>query len=367
MKLLLVSKLDHMARGPSAPSPNTSRSGKALGHEVAVFGEQSTDEPRVPYLAGRQEVRLRRLRRLRDEGLPRPAVPGAAARRRARRSGASSSTAAGATTRRSGSSTTSTTWRSSTATRAGSGSRGSQALSDRILQPTLTPAAHRTCSPFLFHAFDPAAVARPYDSAREAAGPGRARTAAHKPYGVTYVGHNWQRWTQIRRSWRRSSRCGQSSARSAWPAGAGTSGRIGRSSWARRAWMPIRHCSQRLGVETKWPIPFNEVVEFDGQGRFCPIFHRPLFNQLGLVTNRTFETFCADTIPLLMLPRRADRGDLRARRAAAGAGRRRGRPPEDMCAAPRVYWDAVLKTRPTWPSTTRIQQRFKELLAILES
>src|SRR3989475_9356217 len=43
-------------------------------------------------------------------------------------------------------------------------------------------------------------------------------------------------------------------------------------------------------------------IEFVGQARFTPVFHRPLFNHLGLVTNRTFEMFCSDAIPLLMLP-----------------------------------------------------------------
>ena len=47
---------------------------------------------------------------------------------------------------------------------------------------------------------------------------------------------------------------------------------------------------------------FDEVIALQGLARFCPVFHRPLFNELGLVTNRTFETFCSDTIPLLMVP-----------------------------------------------------------------
>src|SRR5262249_61959956 len=45
---------------------------------------------------------------------------------------------------------------------------GFQAVSDKIMQPTLTP-RRPDVRPFLFHGFDPAAVARPYDSAQEAA------------------------------------------------------------------------------------------------------------------------------------------------------------------------------------------------------
>jgi len=57
-----------------------------------------------------------------------------------------------------------------------------------------------------------------------------------------------------------------------------------------------------LGVEIGETLPFSEVIEFQGRAKFCPIIHRPLYNELGLVTNRTFETFCSDTIPILMLP-----------------------------------------------------------------
>jgi hypothetical protein len=113
-------------------------------------------------------------------------------------------------------------------------------------------------------------------------------------------------------------------------------------------------------------MPFDEVVGLVGQARFSPVFHRPLYSHLGLVTNRTFETFCADTMPLLMLP-----DDLveaiygpHARPLAPGddvVGRL-----EDMMRHPEVYWDAVLKTRLHLSEHHSYQQRFKELLAILE-
>src|SRR5258708_35168284 len=59
----------------------------------------------------------------------------------------------------------------------------------------------------------------------------------------------------------------------------------------------------RARVQLNPPIPFQEMIGFISQGRFSPVVPRPLFNQLGIVTNRMFATFSADTIPLLMLPR----------------------------------------------------------------
>src|SRR5262249_21256086 len=124
---------------------------------------------------------------------------------------------------------------------------------------------------------------------------------------------------------------------------------------------------QRLGVETRAAIPFDEVIGFAGQARFCPIFHRPLFNHLGLVANRTFETFCADTLPLLMLP--DDQVE-----AIYGSDERLLAPADDparclknMVRRPDLYWETVLKTRAHLAEHHSYQQRFNELLAILES
>src|SRR5262245_5484667 len=48
MRLLVVSKLERFARAVSTIT-NYVRVGKALGHDVAVFGEQSSEGPAVPY------------------------------------------------------------------------------------------------------------------------------------------------------------------------------------------------------------------------------------------------------------------------------------------------------------------------------
>jgi hypothetical protein len=122
---------------------------------------------------------------------------------------------------------------------------------------------------------------------------------------------------------------------------------------------------QQMGVELKGNISFEQVIPFVSQAKFCPVIHRPLFNQLGIVTNRTFETFCSDTIPLLMLP-----GEMiesiygpAARLLAVDedvAGHIR-----DVLSRPDLYWDAILKTRAYLADRHSFQRRFQELSAIL--
>jgi hypothetical protein len=242
---------------------------------------------------------------------------------------------------------------------------GFRAVSDRVLQPTLTP-LRDDVRPFLFHGFDPGSVARPYGSAREAAGAWSGDGAPAKEYGLAYVGTNWQRWTQVRR------------LLGAVEPLRGELGRICLAGWdwdKRPDWavqMGIAGVDTdpellgRLGVETRPAITYDEFVPFVSKARFSPVFHRPVYNQLGLVTNRTFETFCADTVPLLMLPDRylEEVYGPAARPLAPGedvAGRLR-----DMTRRPEAYWDAVLKTRAHLAREHSFERRFRELQAILE-
>jgi hypothetical protein len=53
------------------------------------------------------------------------------------------------------------------------------------------------------------------------------------------------------------------------------------------------------GVETHPPVAFDEVEATMGTGRLSPIFIRPVLNALELATPRMFETFAADTVPIL--------------------------------------------------------------------
>src|SRR5262245_34834320 len=75
---------------------------------------------------------------------------------------------------------------------------GFSAVAKTILQPTLAP-RRADARGFLFHGFNPDAVDRPYESAEEAARCWAGRIAEPKRYGLVYVGNNWQRWSQVRR------------------------------------------------------------------------------------------------------------------------------------------------------------------------
>jgi hypothetical protein len=242
---------------------------------------------------------------------------------------------------------------------------GFQAVASRILQPTLKP-LRTDVQPFLFHGFDPAAVTRSYATAAEAA---RAWTGngTGKPYGLAYVGNNWQRWTQVRK------------LLEGIEALNGSLGRVALVGWdwARRPEWAIQlgleavnvdpELFGRLDVETREAIPFSEVSGFLGQAKFSPVFHRPLFQKLGFVTNRTFETFCADTIPILMLTEGTVRDIYGEEALPLAPGEQIRERLLDIIRSPEPYWDAVLKTRAHLAEHHSYQRRFEELVNILKA
>jgi hypothetical protein len=160
-------------------------------------------------------------------------------------------------------------------------------LADKIFQPTYHPLRSNVRS-FLFHAYSP-----------DWAQPDRCPT---KDYGMVYVGNNWFRWGAMRR------------VLDAIEPIRGDVGRIaiGGYGWnAVAAWVdptlgeaacytdPLY--LERLRVELTGPVPVSEVIPTMGRGVFNPVLVRPLFNHLGLVTCRTFETPAASSIPLFDL------------------------------------------------------------------
>ncbi len=363
MKLLIVTTLNRFARAVS-PIAHYVRIGRSLGHEVAVFGEQNTEFPSIPFSLDvkRFDYAVFVVYETKDfPDLPYLAqlLDGMPKERRV---------------------IIDCTGRYNDTVRVEHDFNhlerldnhqgwewveGFQAVSDTILQPTLTP-LRSDVRPFLFHAFDPHSIARPYASATEAVEAWQISTNGAKPYGVVYVGNNWQRWTQVARFLEAiepiKDQVGPIClAGWAWDH---------RPDWAAELQISgidvDRDLAQRLGVETKWSVPFDEVVPFLGQGRFCPVIQRPLFNHLSLVTNRTFETFCADTVPILMLPE----GLVEAVHGPTALPLTPGDDITgrvvDMTLHPEAYWDAVLKTRAHLAMHHSYERRFQELLAILD-
>ncbi len=238
-----------------------------------------------------------------------------------------------------------------------------QSVADRILQPALTPRRDDVQS-FLFHGYEPDGVVRRPGSAAEAA---RHWSHEAKRYSIVYVGHNWQRWSQLRRFLEAidpiRDRLGPIA--------------LFGNEWDRRPDWAVQLGIQgvdvdpelldRLKVQTSHPIPYTEFKHILSEAQFSPIFHRPLFNELGLVTNRTFETFLADTIPLVMLPEPFAT-------SIYGPNVRPLLPETDIAKQlerihldPERYWEAISLVREHLAAHHSYRRRLTELVTLLES
>jgi hypothetical protein len=160
-------------------------------------------------------------------------------------------------------------------------------LSDRIYQPTLHP-LRGNVRPFFFHAYDPV-WEKPLDfSAKE--------------YGMVYVGHSKFRWSPMHRVLQ---------AIEPVRSQVGRIGLVGHGWDALPPWaVPMQiedfyytdpQYLRKLDVEIIPPIPFDQVIPWMSKAAFNPVIYRPLFSHLQLVTCRTFETPAASTIPLFGL------------------------------------------------------------------
>ncbi|MBX2805728.1 MAG: hypothetical protein KTR19_07140 [Hyphomicrobiales bacterium] len=235
-----------------------------------------------------------------------------------------------------------------------------RAVSGTILQPTPTPLRSDIGS-FLFHGYDPDAVDRNYASADEAAAAWRSASMEDKPYGVVYVGSNWQRWNQMRRFLE-----GYAPARDK----VGQACLIGWD-WGERPEWAIENgvagidtdpdFLRELNVDVYDGSRFDDVTDLLGKGKFVPVIHRPLFRHLGMVTIRTFETFYADSLPVLMLPRDFAETIYGPAAVTLVPGENLADHMTDALENPEKYWDAVLKTRDYLARHHSFGKRLEEL------
>jgi hypothetical protein len=238
-----------------------------------------------------------------------------------------------------------------------------QAFSATITQPTLSPLRPEVSS-FLFHGYDQGSVARHYETAGHAAAAWQQAGASEKPYGAMYIGSNWQRWDQVRRFL-----LDYEPVRD----------RIGRAClmgwhWDERPEFAVRlglkgidtdlALLAKLNVQVHRGVRFDELTRLLSKARFVPVLHRPLFRHLGIVTVRTFETFYADALPVLMLPH-----DLVA--AIYGEPAIKLIPGESLAEhltaameRPEEYWEAVLQTRSYLARHHSFARRLSELDAL---
>jgi hypothetical protein len=237
-----------------------------------------------------------------------------------------------------------------------------QAVSDTILQPTLAPVRPDVGS-FLFHGFDPGSVVKPYETAKQAA---TAWRDTAKPFGVIYVGNNWHRWEQMRRFLEQYRAVRAEVGKVClvgWDWGA-------RPDWAiKQGIMGVDTdpaLLAELDVEIRDCVRFDEVPGLLGKARFAPVFHRPLFRELGFVTIRTFETLYADSLPVLMLPRDFVEAIYGPAALALVPGDDVAAHLKDALRRPEPYWEAVLRTRAHLARHQSYRQRFQELGALLK-
>ncbi|MFN3743635.1 MAG: hypothetical protein ACK4TL_02910 [Hyphomicrobiaceae bacterium] len=235
-----------------------------------------------------------------------------------------------------------------------------RAVSDAILQPTLRPLRPDVGS-FLFHAFSPEAVATPETSVEKAAARWRD---SERWFGVAYVGSNWQRWGQVRDFLRAHAPVRKT---------VGWAGLIGWN-WKERPEWAVQQGIAGIDTDPAWllenevtvkdGVRFDEIFRYLSQSKFAPIFHRPLFRHLNFVTGRSFETFHADTVPLLMLPKAFVE-------AIYGPAALALVPDEDIAGyltraikEPEPLWDAIFKTRAHLAQHHSYAHRFDELTAL---
>jgi hypothetical protein len=156
-------------------------------------------------------------------------------------------------------------------------------LSDTILQPRLGSGPPNSKS-FLYFGIDVHGHVS------------RARIAGQHEYDVLYVGNNWYRWHDF--VWLLE---GLAPVRSQL-------GRIGvfGQYWSGEPLVGYEEHTQsdpellrRYGVDVAPSVPFDGVEGSMSRGRVNPVFVRPVLGRLKHVTPRMFETFAADTVPML--------------------------------------------------------------------
>jgi glycosyltransferase involved in cell wall biosynthesis len=124
---------------------------------------------------------------------------------------------------------------------------------------------------------------------------------------------------------------------------------------------------ERLRVEAMPPVPYAQVLQAMSRAVFNPVVYRPLFEHLGLVTCRTFETPAAGTIPLFVL----DPDYVREIYGAPGVelvleGERPHEKVLDLLARPHHYAEIVIGIRERFRRLHSPEARMREMLAFIE-
>ena len=226
-------------------------------------------------------------------------------------------------------------------------------ISDKICQPALQP-LRANVRPFLFHIYDPT-----WEMPLQ---------FADKELSMVYVGHTKFRWRGMSRVLRAIEPVRDRMGRIALVG----EGWTNPPEWT--TWLEIkddyyidREYLEKLRVEAWPPVPYPEVPTTMSKGVFNPVMYRPLFEHLGMVTCRTFETPAAGTIPLFILDPEYV-GTIYGN-AARALVLRDDNPHEqimDLLAEPQRYADMVSAIRADFAVRHSPKARLDQLIGIIE-
>jgi hypothetical protein len=164
------------------------------------------------------------------------------------------------------------------------------ALGDRVVQTLMTKPAHPKVSALSFFGYDPALRVDP-------------ASAPPKVYDVLHVGHNWWRWKEVAKELlpafdKIRDQVGEIGFLGLWwnepPA-------EGPAAGPSQAFLSDPYAFNRLRIKTPGAVMYNDVIKTMSTARINILTQRPLLRHLKHLTQKYFEVFCADTIPLLML------------------------------------------------------------------
>jgi glycosyltransferase involved in cell wall biosynthesis len=225
-------------------------------------------------------------------------------------------------------------------------------LSDKICQPTLRPKRANVRS-FLFHIYDPTWEA-PLDF-------------TSKKFSMVYVGHTKFRWHGMSRVLRAIEPIRDRMGRVAL-VGEGWDNPPEWTQWlsVKQNYFVDRDYLEKLRVEALPPIPFANVPATMAQGVFNPVVYRPLFEYLGMVTCRTFETPAAGTIPLFVLQPEYVREIYGEQASDLVLGDGENGKILDVLAKPERYAKIVQGIRREFAQKHSPEARLRELISLIE-
>ena len=232
-----------------------------------------------------------------------------------------------------------------------------KSISNTILQPTIEP-LQKDVSSFLFHGFNHYLIVNSSNNFN-------IKKWKTRKNGIVFSGHNWQKWTQISKllietqvvmkkigfplltgyNW---------DQRPSWAIDKGLMG----------AYVDSK-LMKKLNVSIKFPIQYDKVIKQASKGKFTPIIHRPLFNRLNFITNRTFESFCMDTIPIILYKPKLAKYLYGDSSKMLIPGNDIHKFISNVLSNPKLYWDIVIDIRDYLIKKHTFEQRYSELAKLL--